>query len=215
MSTLLHRRRHHHEPAHRDEAAEATTATDVTTTEGAARPVVTRPAARRAVAALRLAFAATFLWAFLDKLLALGFATGRDAGTGAVDRFGPAAWIEGGSPTAGFLTFGVPEDNPFRGTFNAIAGDAWADWAFMLGLLGIGTALALGIGMRAAAVAGALLYLLMWVAVWPLENNPVVDDHLIGAIALVALALLRAGDTWGLGRVWARTPLVQRWPALR
>ena len=103
--------------------------------------------ARRALATLRIAFGLTFLWAFFDKLLALGFATGYDQ-DGNLDRFGDAAWINGGSPTEGFLKFGA--DGPFKGFYNRIAGDAWADWLFMLGLLGIGLALTLGIGMRIA-----------------------------------------------------------------
>ena len=41
--------------------------------------------AYRALAALRIAFGLTFLWAFFDKLLALGFSTGR-ADDGTVDR---------------------------------------------------------------------------------------------------------------------------------
>jgi thiosulfate dehydrogenase [quinone] large subunit len=177
--------------------------------------VVTHSAARRALAALRVAFGLTFLWAFFDKLLALGFATGANAETGAVDRFGPDAWVNGGSPTFGFLNFGVPEDNPFKDIFNGMAGDAWVDWLFMLGLLGIGLALTFGIGMRIAAVSGALLYILMWAASLPLENNPVIDDHVLGAITLAVLALTLSGDTWGLGRTWAKTNLVRRYPALR
>jgi thiosulfate dehydrogenase (quinone) large subunit len=177
--------------------------------------VVTHATARRALAALRIGFGVTFLWAFFDKLLALGFATGVNPETGAVDRFGPDAWINGGSPTFGFLTFGVPEDNPFREFFNGIAGDTWVNWLFMLALLGIGLALTLGVGMRIAAASGALLYLMMWVASMPLENNPIVDDHLLGAISVVVLALTLSGDTWGLGKMWSRTGLVRRYQALR
>ena len=177
--------------------------------------VVTDRHARRGLAALRIGFGLTFLWAFFDKLLALGFATGTNPETGAVDRFGADAWINEGSPTFGFLTFGVPEDNPFRETFNGIAGDAWADWLFMTGLLGIGLALTFGVGMRIAAIAGGLMYLLMWVASWPLENNPVIDDHLLGAITVVVLALTLAGDTWGFGKAWAKTNLVRRFSILR
>ena len=109
--------------------------------------VVTHGAARKALAVLRVAFGLTFLWAFFDKLFALGFHTGVNA-EGVTDRFGPAAWINGGSPTTGFLKFGVPENNPFKDFFNGMAGQAWADWLFMAGLLGIGLALTLGIGMR-------------------------------------------------------------------
>ncbi len=173
--------------------------------------------ARRALATLRIAFGLTFLWAFFDKLLALGFATGRsvDPNTGAetVDRFGDAAWIHGGSPTLGFLKFGA--DGPFDSFYHSIAGDAWVDWAFMLALLGIGVALTFGIGMRIAGAAGALLYLMMWTVVLPPDNNPVIDEHILGAISMVVLAATSAGMTWGLGRRWAATELVKRIPFRR
>lgn len=178
---------------------------------------VVTPFAARVLAALRIAFGLTFLWAFFDKLLALGFSTGRsvnpETGAETVDRFGDAAWINGKSPTEGFLTFGA--DGPFKEFYNNIAGAAWADWLFMLGLLGIGLALTLGIGMRIAAISGALLYVLMWTVVLPPENNPVLDDHILGAITLIALAALNAGSTWGLGRAWSQTSLVQSNPILR
>jgi thiosulfate dehydrogenase (quinone) large subunit len=177
--------------------------------------IVTHRAARRGRAALRIGFGLTFLWAFFDKLLALGLATGKNAETGVVDYYGPDAWVNGGSPTFGFLSFGVPEDNPMREFFNGIAGDAWADWLFMIGLAGIGLALVLGIGLRPAAITGSTLYVMMWLASLPLENNPVLDDHLLGAATLVVLALTLAGDTWGLGKVWAKTRLVRRYPFLR
>ncbi len=168
--------------------------------------------AARALAVLRVAFGLTFLWAFFDKLFALGYHTGYDA-QGHLDRFGDAAWIHGGSPTEGFLRYGAK--GPLDGFYHAIAGDWWADWLFMLGLLGIGTALTLGIGMRVAGAAGALLYLMMWSVYLPPENNPVLDEHVLGAISLVVLTLTYAGDTWGAGRAWAHTTLVRRWPTLR
>ena len=177
-------------------------------------PIVTVTGAlARSLAVLRLGFGLTFLWAFFDKLLALGFATGRDPVTDNVDRFGDAAWINGGSPTEGFLGFAAK--GPFKDFYNNIAGDAWADWLFMLGLLGIGLALTLGIGMRFAAVAGATMYVLMWTVVLPPDNNPVLDDHLLGAVTVVVLALALAGDTWGLGRWWSRLSLVKHNAYLR
>jgi thiosulfate dehydrogenase [quinone] large subunit len=177
--------------------------------------VVTHASARRGLAVLRIGFGITFLWAFFDKLLALGFATGKNPETGVVDYFGPDAWINGGSPTYGFLTFGVPEDNPMQGFFNDIAGDPWANWLFMIGLAAIGLALITGVGIRITAITGGLLYVMMWLASLPLENNPVIDDHLLGAISLVVLALTLAGDTWGLGKTWAKTTIVRRFPILR
>ena len=67
----------------------------------------------------------------------------------------------------------------------------------MLGLLFIGIALTLGIGIRIAATAGAILYLMMWTVALPPENNPVIDDHILGAISLVVLAAFYAGDHLG------------------
>lgn len=174
--------------------------------------ITTTLPARRALAVLRIAVGSTFLWAFLDKTFALGFHTGYNQ-EGTLDRFGDAAWINGGSPTNGFLSFGA--EGPFADFYHSIAGAVWADWLFMLGLFGIGTALILGIGMRAATAAGVLLYVMMWTVVLPPENNPVIDDHLIGAITLVVLLLLSAGDTWGLGRRWRSTDLVKSYAALR
>ncbi len=178
--------------------------------------VVTHSAARQALAALRIAFGLTFLWAFFDKLLALGFATGRsvdEAGVETVDRFGDAAWINGGNPTFGFLNFGAK--GPFKDFYNGIAGDTWVNWLFMLGLLGIGLALTFGIGMRVAGISGAVMYLMMWTVALPPANNPVLDDHILGAITVVVLALTLAGDTWGAGKAWARTGLVKKYPVLR
>lgn len=186
--------------------AELAADTDVTAVE--------HTIARYAWGVGRLAIGFTFLWAFLDKAFALGFATGTDQ-EGNVDRFGDAAWINGGSPTEGFLSFGVPADNPFHGFFTGLAGNAWVDWLFMLGLLGIGVTLLLGIGMRIGTAAGALMYAFMYAAVLPLENNPVVDDHLVGIIVMAVLALGAAGTTWGLGHWWNRTEVVENHPVLR
>jgi thiosulfate dehydrogenase [quinone] large subunit len=197
MSTLRHHSRN-------IEASDVLVETDI----------VTHSAARKGLAVLRIGYGITFLWAFFDKLLALGFHTGYDQ-EGNLDRFGPAAWVNGGSPTEGFLAFGVPEDNPFKEIFNGMAGAAWADWLFMIGLAGIGIALFTGIGIRIAAAAGALLYMLMYAASLPLENNPVVDDHLVGIIVMAVLALGAAGTTWGLGRWWNRTEVVKNYPVLR
>jgi thiosulfate dehydrogenase [quinone] large subunit len=177
---------------------------------GPAAPVVSTPA-RRALAALRIAFGLVFLWAFFDKLLALGFATGKTVdpatGTETVDRFGDAAWINGGSPTEGFLTYGTK--GPFADFYQSFAGDAWADWLFMIGLLGIGLTLTLGMGMRVGTAAGAVLYVLMWTAYLPPDNNPVLDDHILGALSMIVLGLTAAGTTWGLGNWWNRTALVR------
>jgi thiosulfate dehydrogenase [quinone] large subunit len=111
------------------------------------------------------------------------------------------------------LKFGA--DGPFDSFYHSIAGAAWADWAFMLGLLFIGTALTLGIGMRIAATAGVVLYLMMWSVVMPPANNPVIDEHILGALSMVVLAGFYAGDTWGFGKFWAANKIVKDNPVLR
>jgi thiosulfate dehydrogenase [quinone] large subunit len=179
--------------------------------------VVSEAAGSRAfrylAAATRLSLGWVFLWAFLDKLLALGFSTGRNAETDVVDAFGPAAWIHEGSPTLCFLKFGTK--GPLADFYQGFAGDSWANWLFMVGLAGIGLALVLGIGMRIAAASGSAMLVMMWSAALPPENNPFMDDHLIYALVLVMLAIAGAGHTFGLGRWWERLAIVRRYPVLK
>jgi len=168
---------------------------------------------KRVLAVLRLAMGSIFMWAFLDKMFALGFSTGR-LEDGSIDFFAQgAAALNGGSPSFGFLNFG--SRGPLASFWQSLAGDTWVNVLFLAALGGLGLALLLGIGLRIAAVSGALLMLSMWsVAIWP-ENNPFVDDHIIYALVLVVLALTAAGNTWGLGERWGRTRLVQRFPILK
>ncbi|MFD1659251.1 hypothetical protein ACFSL4_13825 [Streptomyces caeni] len=160
-----------------------------------------------AFASLRLLTGFVFLWAFLDKTFGFGYATPSGKG-----------WIDGGSPTKGFLS-GVAA-GPMESTFHSWAGDTWADWLFMAGLLGVGLALVGGFALRIAAVAGTAMMALMWIAEWPparhlsdgslsMSANPFADYHVIYAVVLITLAAVSAGDTLGLGRLWARLPFVR------
>lgn len=164
------------------------------------------------IAALRVGTGFAFFWAFLDKTFGLHYSTPSSR-----------AWIHGGSPTKGFLA--SVDVGPWQSWFHAWAGKEWADWLFMLGLLGIGLALLLGIALRFAAVAGVILVGLMWFAVFPPaqhtatgaatgSTNPIVDEHVMFALALIASAACGAGSRLGLGALWARLPFVQRHRAL-
>jgi len=152
-------------------------------------------------AAARFGLSFVFLWAFLDKLFGWGKATPSKG-----------SWLNGGSPTTGFLSHAK---GPFGTMFNNMAGFAIYDWLFMAALLGIGAALALGIGLRIAAVSGVLLMVMMWAASLPIASNPILDDHLIYAVVLVWIAAASAGRTLGLATWWERQALVQRLPILR
>jgi thiosulfate dehydrogenase (quinone) large subunit len=164
--------------------------------------------AAKALAVLRISMGFVFLWAFLDKTFGWSYSTPSGK-----------AWIHGGSPTKGFLSH--VEVGPFQSWFRSIAGSGWADWLFMLGLLGIGIALILGVGLRIAAVAGVAMMALMWFAEFPFaqhdstgaatgSTNPLTDYHFIYALVLVVLALTYAGSTWGLGKYWAKLPFVHK-----
>lgn len=165
--------------------------------------IVSSVGARRALAGLRLATGFIFLWAFLDKTFGLGYSTASEK-----------SWLQGGTPSQGFLT-NAPI-GPFKGFFNGIAGPT-SDVLFMLGMLGVGVAVMLGIGIRIATWSGSLIMVMMWVAEWPLQagsTNPLIDYHLIYALALIVVAATLAGDTWGLGRRWRNLPFVSSNPWL-
>jgi thiosulfate dehydrogenase [quinone] large subunit len=193
-----------HDRAYRDGAVSVPEARTQTPPIADAAPQAGRTAtsvARYAWFAARIGMGFIFLWAFLDKLFGLGYAT-------------PAAkgWIDGGNPTKGFLS---GAKGPFADFYHNLAGTTFANVAFMTGLAGIGIALLLGIGMRIAAGSGALLMTMMYTVVLPPTTNPVIDDHLILAVLLIGLAAAGAGNFLGLGRWWTGTPLVRRLPWLK
>jgi thiosulfate dehydrogenase [quinone] large subunit len=164
--------------------------------------LVTSQAGRRSLALLRLATGFIFLWAFLDKTFGLGYSTA-----------GASAWINGGAPSQGFLTSPAVV-GPLKGFFAAIASPT-TDILFMLAMLAVGAAVMLGIGLRVSAIAGAAVLLFMYLAEWPFganagSTNPLVDYHVIYALALIVIAAVSAGDTWGFGRTWKSIPLVQK-----
>lgn len=164
--------------------------------------IVTVANGRRWLAVLRLATGFIFLWAFFDKAFGLGFSTPAER-----------AWINGGTPSQGFLNSDAVV-GPLKPVFTAIASPA-SDVLFMIGMLAIGVAVMLGIGLRVSAVVGSALMVAMYLAEWPFganaaSNNPIVDYHIIYALALIVVAVLAAGDTWGFGTQWKAIPAVGR-----
>lgn len=162
---------------------------------------------------LRIAMGWTFLWAFFDKLLGLGFATCSTEGE-TIEFMCNSAWINGGSPTFGFLSYGTK--GPFAEIFQSMAGNPVVDALFMLGLLGIGLSLFLGIAVKLGGWSGTIMMILMFFAGSLLpENNPLIDDHIIYAILTLSFTYTNAGETLGLGKWWAKTPLYQKFKFLR
>ena len=164
-------------------------------------------------AILRIALGYVFLLSFLDKLFGLGFATCKARATGLVDVGCSSAWINGGSPTEGFL--GNAVTGPFADFYHNLAGQAWVDWLFMLGLLVAGVGLLLGTWIRFASLVGIVMMLLMWSALlWP-ANVPGVDEHIIYALILFGVALTSDHQAWSLNSWWAKTKLAKALPFLK
>jgi len=155
--------------------------------------VITRAGARYALAIGRIIIGWIFLWAFVDKLFGLGYSTPAER-----------AWLNGGTPAQGYIG---GAEGPFAGFFQSAFQNPFGDWLFMIGLLGLGIALVLGIGLKIAAVSGTLLMAFMWMTQipWVLGGtNPVTTSHWVEAALIVISATTLAGDTLGLGKPWAR-----------
>lgn len=159
---------------------------------------------RRAPLALgvaRMGLGWLFLWAFVDKMIGLGFSTPSNMG-----------WLDGGNPTKGYL---ASAEGPFAGLYHSLAGGAVVNVLFMAGLLALGVALMAGVASRLATIGGVVMFVSMWTTHLLPETNPFLDEHLIYALVLVGLLGLGADRTLGLGDRWARLPIVRRFPILR
>ena len=129
---------------------------------------------------LRFVMSFIFLWAFVDKLFGLGFATTSEK-----------AWLAGGSPTTGFLSLGV--QGPFAGLFHSLAGVGAVDWLFMAALLFIGLTLLFNKYVFWGALVGIILMVSMWLALLFPANNPIIDEHIVYALVLALLAIKSKG----------------------
>ncbi|OGI62642.1 hypothetical protein A2643_03425 [Candidatus Nomurabacteria bacterium RIFCSPHIGHO2_01_FULL_39_220] len=128
------------------------------------------------LAVLRYVMGFIFLWAFLDKTFGLGFATVAEK-----------AWINGGSPTTGFLANAVR--GPLADVFHSLAGVAIIDWMFMLMLLFVGLTLISNKFVKWGCIIGSLLLFLMYLSLLLPENNPIIDEHLVYILVLALIAL--------------------------
>jgi thiosulfate dehydrogenase (quinone) large subunit len=171
---------------------------------------------QRVFAALRVVVGFEFLWAFLDKTFGLGYGTES-----------AQAWIHGGSPASGVM-FALT--GPFTGFYETITGghhvtgftaqgapqgfvpvDAWVDWIYMGAMLLIGLGLVLGVMTRLAAIGGIVWMTIFYTATFfaTPRYNPVFDEHVLAAIALVGIIFANAGRYYGLGKIWQRLGFVR------
>ena len=177
-----------------------------------------------ALSIARIGIGFVFFWAFIDKLFALGFATGRDprrTGVHARLTSAPTAWINGGHITEGYLK---SASGGFGGEPTGVYGEmfkgwgTWSigsfrplDWLFMLGLAGVGIALMFGIGTKLGAWSGVGLLLLMYIAHFDNSNNPIIDEHIVYGFAAVGIVFVELQrQAVGLGSWWRKLPIVQK-----
>ncbi|MCA9347214.1 hypothetical protein KC930_01375 [Candidatus Saccharibacteria bacterium] len=168
-------------------------------------------------AVVRIMIGLIMLWAFADKMLGLGFSTCRSTDTKTkvetVQVLCEKSVAKGASPTVGFLKFAAK--GPMKSFYNNLAGKHWVDFMFMAALLLGGLALVSGVGVRIASVGSILLLVMMWSVVLPVAQNPVLDDHLVYAVALLGVMATNADQVWGLGKWWQKQAVVKKYPILQ
>jgi thiosulfate dehydrogenase [quinone] large subunit len=162
-----------------------------------------------AIAALRIVMGWVFLYAGLEKLFNFG-------GTGIA--FSAAGWLK--TQTGGTWPGVAPTAivNPTHDFWVWIGNNASAasivSTLVVLGELGIGLALMLGLGTRAASALGTLLLLLLFVAGFDFGTG-VANEQLVFAIVTAALGYMAAGDVFGLDALLEKSDAVRRRPGLR
>jgi thiosulfate dehydrogenase [quinone] large subunit len=124
---------------------------------------------------LRFVMGFIFLWAFFDKVFGLGFSTAPGK-----------SWINGVSPTAGFLSFATK--GPFVEIFNALSGLVIVDWLFMLGLLFVGLTLVFNKFIKWGCIAGCMMFFFMYLSLLLPVNNPIIDEHIVYILVLMLIA---------------------------
>ena len=162
-----------------------------------------------ALAALRIALGAGFLYAGLDKVLHFD---------GTDKAFSAAGFLKGA--TAGTLP-GSAEGavvNPTHAFWAGLAGNAdlmtIVNVLVVFGEIAIGAALILGLLTRFSAVMGTLMMALFWIANWDFAHGLVNEQFLYGAVAAF-IAVAAPIQAYALDKVIATSALVRRAPALR
>jgi len=161
-----------------------------------------------AVAVGRIVIGVIFLWAGLEKLI------GTPGGFSAVGFL-----AHGTAGTLGWPFVGAGAQGPFNPTMNF-----WVDlsknsgamavinFLVVFGELGIGVSLILGLLTRFGAAMGTLMMLLFFVAAWDWAFG-IVNQHLTYAVVTFGLAILGAGNYFGLDAVIGPrfSPGLRRW----
>jgi len=163
----------------------------------------------KGIAILRIALGAGFLFAGLDK--ALDFA-------GSGKAFTAAGFLKGATGGAWLASDPKTIVNPTHDFWVGLAGDATLvsiiNFLVVFGEVAIGVALIIGLVTRFAGVAGALMMTFFFIANWSFANGPFNEQFMYGISALV-LAIVGAGEYYGVDAILERTEFVRHTPRLR
>ena len=153
-----------------------------------------------ALAAIRILIGWMMIWAFFDKLFGLGFATPHGSG-----------WINGVSPSSYvvYVTGGL-----FKDLFTALAGNLFIDILMMSGLLILGITLIAGIAPKLTTFGISIFMIIMFMLRIPPTNNPVVDEHIVYLVTMIAVYFLGGFERLSLYAKWKELRIVKMFPIL-
>ncbi len=120
------------------------------------------------------------------------------------------AWINGGNPVFGYLNFGTSE--PFAPIFQGMADSLLVAYLFEFGMLAIGSAFILGIGIRIASLGDITMMILIYLSQITPEHNPFMDQHIIYALLFGQFLMAEVPATFSLRGWWIEQPVVQKYP---
>jgi len=158
----------------------------------------------------RIVIGIIFLWAGLEKLIGSGS-----------QGFSAAGFLQyGTNGTLGWPFFtGDPAGHVFNPTASFWQGLATNETAMAIinplvvfGQIGIGVSLILGLLTRFGAAMGTLMMLFFFVAAWDFQYG-IVNQHLTYAVVTFGLAVIGAGNFYGLDASAGKmaSPGIRRW----
>jgi thiosulfate dehydrogenase [quinone] large subunit len=158
----------------------------------------------------RIVIGIIFLWAGLEKAIGTGLGTWNADGFFQFATNGTLGWP--------FVTGEVDPKTVFNPTHDfwaGLVGTGASDviaYLVPLGQIGIGVSLILGLFTRFGAAMGTLMMLFFFVAAWDFQYG-IVNQHLTYAVVTFGLAVIGAGNFYGLDATVGPMvgPTIRRW----